>query len=168
MTSISTSASFGRRAACTALRAGGIVALGEEGGVDLVHRGEVVHIVQENGRFENVIHVRSGSSEDGAHVLERLLGLRADALGERAGGRVDGELTGGDDEAARLDSLRIRADRSRSAVRVNDLFHVMIVLSCINIGNNRENSTTHAVICQTLRARFAPVSKKGKKYKKGA
>ena len=60
--------------------------------------------------------------ENGLEVGDGLLGLRLNAaLGEAAGGRVDGELTGREDQRAVRNGLRIRADGGRGVIGVNDL-----------------------------------------------
>ena len=78
--------------------AGGGLA-GEEGSVDLVHGGEVVHILEEYGGLDDILHPPAGLGQDGLDVFQGLAGLAGDAaLGERAGGYVDGQLSGGNQQ----------------------------------------------------------------------
>ena len=84
---------------------------GEVAGVDLVHGGEVVHVLEEDGGLENVGEREVDGVEDGAEVFADALGLLGDAaFDEVAGGGVDGDLAGGVDEIADTDGLRVGAD----------------------------------------------------------
>lgn len=85
---------------------------GEEGGVDLVHGGEVVHVLEEHGGLDHVLQGQPGGGQDSLDVQQGLAGLAGDAaLGEGAGGRVHGELAGGDDDAAGGHALGVWTDR---------------------------------------------------------
>ena len=64
----------------------------------------------------------AGSLEDGLAVFERLAGLLLDRGRERTGGHVNGKLAGRDDQAARPDALRIRADRRGGLFGCDNVF----------------------------------------------
>src|SRR5882762_5826386 len=65
-------------------------------GVDLVHGGEVGHVLEEDGGLYDVNEVEAGFAEDGFEVFEHAGGLFGDAAGdEHAGGRVQSDLAGG-------------------------------------------------------------------------
>ena len=97
---------------------------GEESGVDLVHGGEVVHVLEEHRGFDDVVHGQPRLGQDGLNVGQGLLCLTGDAaLGEGAGGRVDGELAGGDDDTAAVDGLGVGTDGRRGGSGGNDCFH---------------------------------------------
>ena len=73
----------------------------KEGGVDLVHGAEVRDVREQHGGLDDVLEAETGLGEDGADVLEALLGLALDILGgEGAGGGVDGQLAGDEGEPA--------------------------------------------------------------------
>ncbi len=73
---------------------------GEELGVDFVHGGEVGHVGQEDGGLDHVLEAQAGRFENGARIGEALPGLDLDAaFGEGAGGRVDGQLPGNENDA---------------------------------------------------------------------
>ena len=74
---------------------------GEVAGVDLVDGGEVGDVGEQDRSLDDVVVPEPGLGQDGAHVLEDLLGLGLDvALDERAGGRVERHLPGDEDERA--------------------------------------------------------------------
>ena len=93
--------------------AGRIVAFGEESRVHLVHRAEVVHVAQEHGGLDNGIHAQAGGLQDRLDIGQGLLRLLLDALGERAGRGIDGQLAGSDDQCAQIDGLAVGADGCR-------------------------------------------------------
>ena len=103
-------------------RAARRIVTGKERGVNAVHGSEVVHVAQENGGFDDVFHGCAGSLEDGLAVFERLAGLLLDRGGESTGGHVNGKLAGRDDQAARPDALRIRADRRGGLFGCDNVF----------------------------------------------
>lgn len=103
--------------------AGGVGFL-EELGIDFVHGGEIIHIVEKHGGLDDRTHVGPGGIEDGFDVVEGLPGLGLDAsLGDGAGGGIYGDLAGGEQEIADLDGLRVGADRGRGVLGVDGLFH---------------------------------------------
>ena len=74
---------------------------GEVAGVDLVDGGEVGDVGEQDRGLDDVVVAEAGLGQDGAHVLEDLLGLGLDvSLDERAGGRVERHLPGDEDERA--------------------------------------------------------------------
>ena len=103
---------------------GGILALGEKLGVHRVHGGEVAHALQEHGGLDHVVHGQAGSPQNGLDIGQHLAGLLGDAAGNKlAGGGVKGHLAGGDEEAAAVDGLRVRADGGGGVGGGNDLLH---------------------------------------------
>ena len=88
---------------------------GEVAGVDLVDGGEVGDVGEQYRGLDDVVVPEPGLGQNGAYVLEDLLGLGLDvALDERAGGRVERHLPGDEDERAGLltagDALGVGAD----------------------------------------------------------
>jgi len=76
-----------------------------------VHRLKICHVRQEHATLDDAVQRRPARLQDGLDVLEHLAGLRGNAaFGELAGGRVNARLPGGENEIARLDALRVRAD----------------------------------------------------------
>ncbi len=98
---------------------------GEELGVHLVHGGEVGHVGQENRGLHHVGKAQSRRFEDGAGVGEALPGLDLHVtFREGAGGRVDGQLPGNENEAdAGVDGLAVRPDGGRGFFSV-DCVHI--------------------------------------------
>src|SRR5207253_956940 len=82
--------------------------------VHLVHPPEVVEVLEEDRRLDEAVERRPGLLEDRAQVGEDLLGLRADlAAGELRLARAQRELPRDEDEAVRLDRLRVRRPLER-------------------------------------------------------
>ena len=94
----------------------------KERSIHAVHGCEVVHVAEENGRLDNVFHGCTCRCENCLAVFEGLTGLLLDGCGERTGSRVDGQLAGRDDQAARPDALRIRADRRGGLFGCDNVF----------------------------------------------
>ena len=83
----------------------------EERGVDFVHSGEVVHILQENSGLNDISHTETCGGQNGFHIFQGLAGLLFNAaLGKSTGGGINGELAGSDDQIAGADALRVGAD----------------------------------------------------------
>ena len=104
--------------------AGGRV-MWEESGVDGVHGGEIVHVFEEDGCFDDVTETAVAGVEDGLQVFERLGGLFGDAAGhEGRSGGIDGKLAAGEDEVAggQADGLGVRANGGGGGVG-GDMFH---------------------------------------------
>src|SRR5581483_186337 len=90
--------------------AGGI-GLGDVGLVDLVDGGEVAHAGEEDGGLDDVREREARGTEDCLQVLERLAGLRGDVAGDQlAGGGIERDLAGDEDEVAAFDRRGIGAD----------------------------------------------------------
>src|SRR5699024_2683786 len=90
----------------------------------LVHGGEVVHVLEEHGGLDHVLQGQPGGGQDSLDVQQGLAGLAGDAaLGEGAGGRVHGELAGGDDDAAGGHALGVWTDGGGGRLGGEDLFH---------------------------------------------
>ena len=103
--------------------AGRIAAFRKERGVNLVHGAEVVHITEEHGGLQHVVHVGARLGEDGFDVGQGLPGLCLDPLGESPGGGIDGQLPGGDDQSVVLNGLGVRADGGGRLARTDNSFH---------------------------------------------
>src|SRR4030095_7031923 len=85
----------------------------EVGGVDLVHRLEVVDVLQVDVTAQDLVQRRAGRLEDRLHVVQRAPGLRRDvAQLELARLRVPGALAGDVDGVAVDDGLRVGSDGS--------------------------------------------------------
>ena len=109
--------------------AGRILAFGEEGGIHFVHGAEVVHVAEEHGGLENMVHGDAGLFQNGLHVGQGLAGLGLDALGERAGGGIDGQLAGSNDQAVELRRLGVGADGGGGFRCADDGFNFITFLS---------------------------------------
>ena len=93
------------------------------GRVDLVHRGEVAEVLEEDGRLDEPVEAGAGLLEDRAQVLHHLLGLLRDPLHGLLVTRLQAELAGDEDEARRLHSLVVRRslERCGRALGADDL-----------------------------------------------
>ena len=78
---------------------GGIAPLGKERGIHLIHGAEVVHVAQEYRGLDHFVHAAPGGLQNRLHIGEGLPGLGLNPLGERAGGGINGQLTGSDDQS---------------------------------------------------------------------
>src|SRR5918992_4146488 len=75
------------------------VRLWHAGRVHLVDRVEVGHVGEIDRRLQHGIEARTGGAKDGVEVLEDALCLgRGVARHQLAGGRIDTDLPGGEDE----------------------------------------------------------------------
>ena len=83
----------------------------KEGGVHLVHGGEISHIGQENRGFDHVGKREARFLQDGLCVEDGLAGLLLDAAVRECARRgVDGKLSGKENQAgATADGLAVRA-----------------------------------------------------------
>ena len=101
---------------------------GEKLGIHLVHGAEIGHIGQKDGGFHDVAQRQAARLENGLGVGDALAGLLLDAaLRECAGGGVDGQLAGNEDESGTgIDSLAVRADGRRGLLCLNG-FHRTII-----------------------------------------
>ncbi len=87
--------------------------------VDLVHAREVAEILQEDGRLHEPLETRAGRLEDRPEVAEDLVGLLLDRVAGQlllAGSEAD--LARDEDEAVRLDRLRVRGSLKRRRRRL--------------------------------------------------
>ena len=96
--------------------------------VDLVHAGEVVEVLEEDSRLDELVQTRARGLEDRPEVRKDLLRLLADRASHEL--RVTGlerHLAGDEYEPAGHDRLRVRSalKRRRRCLRSNDrLSHV--------------------------------------------
>src|SRR5260221_5438145 len=87
---------------------------GRRGGADvlcvhLVHPCEIIEVLQEDRRLDDLVERRAGCLEDRPQICEELLGLGADLAALKVlVPRLEGELARNEDEAAGLDRLRVR------------------------------------------------------------
>ena len=75
--------------------------------VDLVDDTEVVHVLDEDGGLDNIRSLQARGLNDSLDVLEGLASLSGDALGHGTGGRVDGDLTRGNDDVTEINTLDV-------------------------------------------------------------
>ena len=91
--------------------------------VDLVDRREVVHVLDEDRRLDDVGGREPLAREYRGEVLKRLLGLAADASGDYRSRRgVERDLSRYEEESAGLDRLRVGAYRRRCVRRAYYFF----------------------------------------------
>jgi len=85
--------------------------LGEIFGINPVYSGVIVHIVEENGDFDDLIEGAAGKFEDAFDVFEDLAGLGFDVVRSHfAGGGIARDLAGDEEEVAGTDGGGKRAD----------------------------------------------------------
>ena len=111
--SISTRAPRGSAATATVERAGRWSPKAR--GVDLVHGGEVGHVDQEHGRLDDAGRDPSRSASSmAAEVRQHPLGLLGDAaIHQLAGGRIEADLAGGEQEPVGPRGLAVGPDGAR-------------------------------------------------------
>ena len=108
--------SRGRRATCTALRAGKQPSQKKVAYTPFIAAKSFIS-------FKNVVERAARGGKHGAHVFKRAAGLRLDAGFKFAGRGIDAELTGSEDEIPRAHGLRIGADGGGRFFGGNELFH---------------------------------------------
>src|SRR5687767_2291437 len=100
----------GERTACR-------IGLRDDASVDLVDRGPVTDVGQEDGDLDQPIQSAPGGVEDRGKVLERALRLASHVVGyELAARGVHPELAGGENELAGTDRLAIGAGGGRCRI----------------------------------------------------
>ena len=88
-------------------------------GVDLVHRVEIGDVAQEYGGLDHVVEVEALALQDGAGILQALVGLLLNAaLGEGSGLGDDGQLARNEYDVTGADGLAVGANGSRCLVGV--------------------------------------------------
>jgi 3-hydroxybutyryl-CoA dehydrogenase len=103
--------------------------------VDLVHLAKLVHIGEEDGGLDHVAEGHAGFLENIFQVLHHLVGLFLDvAVLQVAGGGINADLSGDEEQAGCFHPLVIRSDRCGSVLRVDDLFFHAAVYKGANIG----------------------------------
>ena len=115
--SISICASFGRRATwiCGGASRRRVC---EPVGVRAIHRHEVVHVGEIDGRLHDIVEGRAGRAHDRVEATERAVGLRRHvAVDQLPRFRVDRYLSGDEQKVAGPHGLRVGADRGRCAGR---------------------------------------------------
>ena len=80
-------------------------------GINGIHSGKVVHVGQQDGRFDHVFIGIPCLRENCPDVFEGLFGLCFDTLGYRSVGRINGQLPRYVERTVCFDSLAVRADR---------------------------------------------------------
>ena len=81
-------------------------------GVNRVHGGEVIHVFEIDIGLDDAIERSPRGFEDSFQVLESAPGLLGDSAGdELLGGGIKSGLSGGEDEIAAANALRIGSDR---------------------------------------------------------
>lgn len=93
-------------------------------GVGRVHRAKVIHVLDEDGGFDDIVQRAAGSCQNRLDILQRLAGLpRYAAFGKLAGCRNYRQLPGYEQETVRFNGLGVRADCPGSLIGINNLFH---------------------------------------------
>src|SRR4051812_29126098 len=72
--------------------------LAEHARVRRVHRLELAHVHQEHAAAQHVLKPGAGRLENGLHVLQALLGLLFDGVGDRSRHRIGAALAGDEDQ----------------------------------------------------------------------
>src|SRR5208282_1415388 len=89
----------------------------EVAAVDLVHGGEVSHVLEEDGAAHNFLQSTTRGLQNGSEVLEHAVGLRAYVTGDHLlGGGIDGYLSGCEDQTLGSNGLRVGADGLRGLI----------------------------------------------------
>ncbi len=92
--------------------------------VNLIHRGEVIHVLQEDSATDGFGHGTSRGCENLPEIAEDEIGLCFDvAFDDLLGGRINRDLSGDEDKSIGFDGLRVWADRLRSVFGMNDFAH---------------------------------------------
>jgi len=96
---------------------------GEILAVDLVHAGEVREVREEDGALHDVGKGQPLIVEDALHVFQHAAGLVLDVAGdELAGGRIDGNLPGAEQEVANADGVVVGTNGRRALGGFDDGF----------------------------------------------
>jgi len=98
---------------------GGLYIAVEPFGIDLVHGGEIVHILEEYGGFDHVLQVASAGLQNGLEVFDALLCLGLNAFGHETV-FIGGNLAGNEHKVAQLYACGIGAE---SGGRAGEFFH---------------------------------------------
>src|SRR5689334_23588929 len=78
----------------------------EKARVNFVHFGELAHVLEKYGGADGFIERRAGGFDDGLKILQDAIGLRGDvAFDELAGGGIESDLAGNENEAVGADGL---------------------------------------------------------------
>jgi len=120
--------------------AGGL--FGEVGGIDLVEGGEISHVAQKTGGFDDIAHCRTGGSQNGLQIFADAVGLLGDVLtyhASRSG--IEGDLSGGEDKVVDDHGLGIGADGGRGIVGMDLGAHAVFPFRA---------GARHAVFCFLL------------------
>jgi hypothetical protein len=93
-------------------------------GVEGIDFGEIGHVGEKDGGFDDGRESEALGGEEGGDVGEDLTGLAFDIGGvDFSGGGIDGDLAGAEEEAAVLDSLGVGADGGGDGRDVIDETH---------------------------------------------
>ena len=92
--------------------------------VNLVHRGEVVHVREVDRGADDAVERAAGGFEDPCQIAEDAVRLHRDVtVHHRAGCRVERDLSRDEDQRAGAHRLRIGTDRGRGRRRRDRLAH---------------------------------------------
>ncbi len=88
-------------------------------GVDLVHRAEIGDVAQEYGGLDHIVEVEALALQDGAGILQALVGLLLNAaLGECSGLGDNGQLARNEYDVTGADGLAVGTNGSGCLVGV--------------------------------------------------
>lgn len=97
---------------------------GEIAGVDFVHGGKIIHVLEEDAEANGAVERGAGGFDDGFEILEDALGLLSSiAIESFAGGGIEGGLARDEDETMGFDGLGIGADGFRTIIGGDYLSH---------------------------------------------
>lgn len=104
-------------------RAGGRI-FSKVAAVDFVHGLEIVHVGEENGRFDDMTEAEMLGAENCTEVFQHAPGLRGHVVADQLSAlRIERDLAGGKEHAAATHRLRIGTDRGRRFIGGDNRFH---------------------------------------------
>ena len=95
---------------------------GEVASVNIVHRGKVVHALEEHGSLDHLGQRTSGGGQNARDVQENALGLRRNVSNDQLlGSGIERDLAGQENQAVSLDGLGVGSNGFGSGAGGDDL-----------------------------------------------